>query len=248
MADAKKKARSELIIFRLFSDAAGLPVRSVRSRPTPEPDIRCTVRGDGPVAFELGEIIYPKFAQTTFERQPLRRRFTEDYAKMPAAIRARIELSLGGPPVVFVSFPPKTSPGTWRHVIPLILSILAERAGHVFHGQEIPVWKIPTLKDLVLEMRIHRGTGPSASLHVVEMTEVHDQALAVLEKKFGRRYKSSAPIELVAYYLTQPPSDRAGVLESVGAFVSNHLPRSPFRRVWLFNHFKRSIPFVFPPR
>lgn len=95
MADAKKKARRERIIFRLFARAAGLPVRSIRSRPVTEPDIRCTVCSEGPVAFELGEIVYPQFAKTTFERQPLRRRVAEEYAKLPLPIRAQLEQQLG---------------------------------------------------------------------------------------------------------------------------------------------------------
>jgi hypothetical protein len=251
MADAKERARRERIIFRFFAHAAGLPVRSIRSRPEPEPDIRCTVLGEGAVAFELGEIVYPKFAQTTFERQPLRQRFAEEYAKLPKRIRSQLEKGLGGTPIVFVSFPDKTSPGKWRHAIPAILSVLAERAGHVASGQDLPVWEIQGLKDLILEMRVQRGPGPKAALHVMEMTEVQDQTLTLLEKKFRKHYESSAPIELIAYHLTQPPSGRHGTLESVAAFGTSHLDHlagSQFRRVWIFDYFTRSIPLVLPPR
>lgn len=72
----------------------------------------------------------------------------------------------------------------------------------------------------MLESRVHRGTGRSAALHVIEMTELRDQILVLLEKKFGRSYKTSAPIKLVAYYITQPRSDRTGAMESVATFVS----------------------------
>jgi hypothetical protein len=76
---------------------------------------------------------------------------------------------------------------------------------------------------------------------------VRDQTLELLKKKFGRRYKTSAPIELVAYYISQPPPDRDGWLAEVASFISSNLGDSPFRRVWLFNHFSRSIPLVLPP-
>ncbi len=246
---AIERARGERAIFRLFARAARLPLRngSVQSRPEPEPDIRCTV-GGAPVAFELGEVVYSRFAETTFQRQPLRRRFAEGYAKLATPIRSQLEQRLGGPPAVSVWFPDGTSPGKWQRAIPGILMVLSQRAGEVVDGQSLPVWKIPELKGVVLEMEVRRGTGQRASLHAVELTEVRDQTLDLLKKKFGRTYRTSAPVELVAYYFSQPPPRRDGWVEEVTSFITQHLGDSPFRRVWLFSHFSGgSIPLVFPP-
>ena len=245
---ATEQARGEHAIFRLFAEASGLPIRlaSVRSRPTPEPDIRCRVDGEGHVAFELGEVVYAKFAETTFQRQPVRQRFAEEYEKLPAPIRSALESGLGGLPVVFVSFRTGTSPGRWQRAIPAILAVLAECAGQVRHQQDVPVWRIQELKDLVLELEVHRGSRPS--LQVVEMTRVHDQTVALLEKKFSRTYRTAAPIELVVYYISQPHPRRDGWLEETTAFITGKLSGSPFRRVWLFDHFTRSIPLVVPSR
>jgi len=245
---AADRARGERAIFRLFVRAARLPVRkgSIRSRPEPEPDIRCTVGGK-PVSFELGEVVHEPFAETTFQRQPLRRRFAEEYAKLPTPIRSQLEQRLGGPPAVSVWFPDGTSPGRWQRTIPAILVVLSQCADAVVHGQRLPVWKIPELKGVVLEMEIRRGQR--ASLHAVELTEVRDQTLDLLKKKFGRTYETSAPVELVAYYISQPPPRRDGWVEEVTSFITQHLGDSPFRRVWLFNHFSGgSIPLVFPRR
>jgi len=249
MTKAWDKARGERAIFRVFARAAGLPIRwpSIRSPPVPEPDIRCTVIGRGPVAFELGEVVYSRFAETTYQRQPLRRRFAEAYATLPAPIRSQLEQRLGGPPVVFISFPGGTSPGTWQRVISPILAVLRQRAGTVEHGQELPVWHIKELKHLVTDMEIRRGAGRRASLHVVEMTEVDDQTMDLLKKKFGRPYRTSAPIELVAYYASQPPPRSEEWREEAGSFIAHHLDGSPFRRVWLFNNFTRSVSLVYPP-
>ncbi len=59
MNQRSKKAARERAIFTEFVNVAGLPVlsRSIESRPEPEPDILCELRGEGPVAFELGELI-----------------------------------------------------------------------------------------------------------------------------------------------------------------------------------------------
>ena len=244
---AAERARSERAIFRLFAEASGLPIRrkSVRSRPAPEPDIRCTVWG-APVAFELGEVVYARFAETTLQRQPLRQRFARDYEKLEPPIRSQIEQRLGGPPSVSVWFPDGTSPFKWQRAIPAILAVLSQRAGEVVHGQSLPVWKIPELKGVVLEIEVRRGTAQRASLHVVGLTEVDDQTLDLLRKKFGRPYRTSAPIELVAHYISQPPPRRNGWVEEVTSFITQHLGDSPFRRVWLFDHFSRSVPLVWP--
>jgi hypothetical protein len=110
------------------------------------------------------------------------------------------------------------------------------------------VWNIPTLEDVVLEMEVQRAGSGSVGLYTAEMTEMVDQTLALLRKKFRRPYTTTAPIELVAYYIFQPPSDRDDWLESVAAVITASLSVSPFRRVWLFDHFTRSIPLVLPPR
>lgn len=244
---AAERARGEQAIFRIFAKAAGLPIRqeSIQSRPTPEPDILCTV-GGAPVAFELGQVVYARFAETTLQRQPLRQRFAEEYAKLSASIRSRLERRLGGPPTVSVWFKDGTSPGRWQRAIPAILAVLSRCADEIVDGQSLPVWKIPELKGVVLEMEVRRGQR--ASLHAVELTEVRDQTLELLKKKFGRTYQTSAPIELVAYYISQPPPRRSGWVEEVTSFITQHFGESPFRRVWLFNHLSGgSIPLVVPP-
>ncbi len=187
MSRAADRARGERAVFPLFAQAAGLPVRekSIRSRLVPEPDIRCTVNGEGALAFELGEVVNPPLAEMTHQSDVLRRRFAEAYAALPATKRVRIESSLGGRPAVFVAF--STPPGKWPQAILPILDLLVERAEQLVHGQEIRVWQIASLKGLALEMEVQRASSGRAGLYAVEMTEVVDRTLALLQKKFKRR-------------------------------------------------------------
>jgi len=243
------KAWRERVIFRLFAKAARLPVktRSIRSRPEPEPDIRCSLLGDGPVAFELGEIVTPGFAEATNQRQPLRQQFREAYGLMPETVRALIETRLGGAPTIQVGFARGTSPGKWRHAIPPILATLADMADCLEAG-EVPVWRLPAMKGFVDEIHIQRDSGGRASLHVMELTEVFDETQQLLTKKFRKQYGGNAPTELVAYYISQPPSKRPDWLAATEEFIKSNLtPASPFRRVWLFDHFRQAIPLVYPP-
>ncbi len=132
----------------------------------------------------------------------------------------------------------------WKHGVPPILAWLAKTTDQLEAG-EVPVWRIEALRDLVDEMRIQRASSRTASLHVMEMTEVFDETQAMLEKKFAKRYKTRVPIELVAYYISQPPS-KLDRLPSTAAFIKENLADSPFRRVWLFDYFRKTIPLVYP--
>jgi hypothetical protein len=62
---AANKAGRELRVFNEFIELSGLPINAstVENRPPPEPDIRCVVEGDGPVAFELVELCNSELAK-----------------------------------------------------------------------------------------------------------------------------------------------------------------------------------------
>jgi hypothetical protein len=247
MQSAEERAKGERAIFRVFANACALPVRmrSIRSRPVPEPDIRCTLDGHGTVAFELGEVVAKPFAETTYQRPTLRRRFRDAYATLPESVRSCVQARLGGQPAVFVAYRKGTSPGKWHHAVSPILKALSERASQLSPG-EIPVWQIPGLKDILTDMTVRPTSGPHATLHEMGLTEVSDATIALLGKKFRKSYQCDVPIELVGYYASQPPG-RTLRWSAVASFVHDNLGASQFRRVWLFDNFSQTVPFVHPP-
>jgi hypothetical protein len=226
-------------IFAMFAKAANLPVLegSIQSRKPPEPDILCEIAGAGSVSFELVEIAGEKFSQYTNTRPALRRRFAEAYAATPTDMRSHLEARLGGPPAVIVGFVPGTSPGQWSRAIKPILQTLEEHATTIEPG-EFRVGKVERLRGLLTDMWVH---SEGKSLYVAEATLVADPAVDRIRAKFKKQYRTAAPIELVAYYASQPaPTDsiwRVRVARLFGA----HLAKSPFRRVWIFDSFTRTI-------
>ena len=70
MAAADRHGLREKKIFSLFAEACALPVRpeSIEKRNPPEPDILCEIKGEGPVAFEMVELIDQNIAQGTNEQ------------------------------------------------------------------------------------------------------------------------------------------------------------------------------------
>lgn len=245
---ADEQEEGERAIFGLFAEAARLNCLSIESRKPPEPDILCAVAGYGAVAFELGEVVNPGFERVVSEHQRLRRQFRDEYVAIGGYIRERIETCLGGPPAVFVAF--GVQPGRWRRAVKPIVDYLV---AHVDASDEerlrpgdVPVWRYPELSAFLSEMTVRSSTLRKPFLGVAQAVEVVDATATLLEKKFGRPYKTDAPIELVIYWAASPPPRTEAWRDGVLHLIRERLPKSPFRRVWCFDLFKSAVAMVYP--
>jgi hypothetical protein len=247
MATRDEQQQAERAIFQLFVGAAGLSVdlASIESREPPEPDILCRVEGESPVAFELVEVVISEFAERLNQGYSVSLRFNAEYQKLPGGSRVTIEGRLGGYPAVLIGFLPGTPPGRWPQAIQPVLDTLVE-LGSALDAGEVPVWPIPRLRGLLTDMTIMRASGSRASLHVPEATELVDVAEDRLAAKFGKHYTATAPVELLAYYASEPPREDSKFLAGLQAYVSLKLPTSPFRRVWVFDCWHRRVLLVHP--
>jgi hypothetical protein len=241
---------AERAIFSVFVAVSGMPIdlATVESRRPPEPDILCEVRGNGHLAFELGEVISESLEQVTSERAAVRRRFCELYAALSADDHARIETCLGGAPVMFVGF--QTNPGRWRRAVKPIVDALVDRAcrndDDRLQPGVFPVWRIPSLEMLVSEIEV-TGSTQGLFLGVLETTDVVDVTHRLLQQKSGKQYEASAPIELLAYFIGAPPLRGPDWHARTLQFITARLPSSPFRRVWLLDFLKKAVILVHPP-
>ena len=71
---------------------------------------------------------------------------------------------------------------------------------------------------------------------------------ALLDKsigKFGKNYQTDDPIELVSYF-NQQAEPLGDVLSRYDCFVREHIEKSPFRRVWVYDVFHNKILYSFP--
>jgi hypothetical protein len=241
----------ERAIFKVFAAACPLPIaiESIRSRQPPAPDVLCEVAGQGPVAFELGEVVSEALEQRTNEAVAVRRNFVGAYDALPLQDRQQIEACLGGPPAVFVGF--GVSPGKWRQAVRPILAMLVARSRSMEEEErlregEIPVWRIPELRHLLTDLEIRRCSMGTPFFGALEMSEVVDRTTNLLERKFSKSYQSDAPIELLAYYVGAPPPEEPEWKADTLEFIRARWSQSPFRRVWLFDGFKRAIILVHP--
>jgi hypothetical protein len=60
--NAAIQSKTELNVFRAFAKLQRLPIEmeSIEKREPPEPDIRCNLKDNGPITFEMVEILDQK--------------------------------------------------------------------------------------------------------------------------------------------------------------------------------------------
>lgn len=233
------QAAAERAVFAEFARVSGLPILldSVDSRDPPEPDILCDVEGEGPVAFELGEIVNESFEQVTGDGATIDARFRTLWDNLPSHDRDAVENCLGGPPAVLVGFREGVPTGKWRHVVPAIVGLLVAqaKASEGLHAGEFDVWRTPGLRDLITDMIIRPASSGRPCLLDLEMVEIENRTQRLLASKFKKAYESDAPKELLAYFSSEPPPDEPEWMTETLAFIRDWIGLSAFRRVWVFN-------------
>lgn len=234
------KAKREQIIFQLFTEAAQLPVipNSIRSEPPPAPDILCEIQSRGPVAFELVEIVTPALIQGAENNQKLRKAF-KAACKEDSALTAKFHDAL-----ILVYFLENIPLQQCLSVVPEVVTVLRQQS-ETFEGDI----RVPhNLRKVLAEISVIRGVSDGPAFSSQEMTKHTEEILGQIEKKCKKNYSENHPIELLAYYISQPSSNSLDWQSEFHSYVLKALSRCPFERVWVFDNWsKEKIKYVYPP-
>jgi hypothetical protein len=234
-----KQQTEERIMFQLFIESALLPVKqgSIKSQPEPAPDILCEIQNRGPVAFELTEIVTPALAREFENGQRLKKAFIE-------ALDTRPELSLNfSDAVIYVGF--KTDLILQKILaVPKVVEELVKQPKTI--RGDIPIPK--KLQKLVSQISIDRGVVDGPGFDLMNMTKRTQEIFRQIDKKCTAKYSRDFPIELLAYYVTQPSSaDFDWQSEEFNKFVRVRITNSPFERLWVFDNWCKAIKYVYSP-
>ena len=184
----------EIKIFSRFAKSCGLLIRrdSIEKRNPPEPDIRCTLTDEGPVAFEMVELIHNDFAALASDAARESSLFCRAYKGLPVVQQEALKNSCGNA-LVHVTFCDVPS-AEKRKAIPHILSWL--RARRFFFGSATPE-EYPSLSKTVRKITVWRGdfNGPCFDTEAVGVFA--DPSLDSVQKKFTKDYDSDCPREIL---------------------------------------------------
>jgi len=81
---------------------------------------------------------------------------------------------------------------------------------------------------------------------VSSFSNYRDPVIERVQAKLGKQYDFSGPIELIAFYELQGSLTIEFVREKLASVLREGLPRSPFRRAWVYGHRERRILLVVP--
>ena len=234
----KRQEEEERIIFQMFVEAAHLPVipGSIRSESPRAPDILCEIQGKRPVAFELVEIVTPALAQERANGQELREAIvTACERHSEIAVRFRNAL-------IYVGYLKGTTIKKRLSVVPEVIESLLQHSEDSWGYISVP----DKLGKVLAEISVTRGVSDGPAFDVMDMTERTEEIFGQIEKKFKSEYSSNHPIELLAYYITQPSSDNFNWQSEFHDYVVRSLPGSPFKRVWVYDNWSKAIKYVYP--
>jgi hypothetical protein len=221
----------EIPLFRLFAPVCGLPIEpaSIEKREPPEPDILCHVTGEGPVAFELIELVNEKkIARPTGDQEDLIDHLRDGYRSLSSATKAEFDRRFGNA-LVRAKFRPDLSLRRRKKIADDILEEML-KIDPSFEG----TFGMNDGKMEVASVEVVRGNFAGPHFRVPAAASYNPIPLARLEAKFEKKYSSGAPIELLAYYDRQSaPLEKQ--LQELFNYIQARLAGSHFRRAWVFN-------------
>ena len=111
---------------------------------------------------------------------------------------------------------------------------------------EGPVTCPEDIRGTVLRLVVQRGDLCGPIFDDTSAFAIEEPTCKHICKKLKKRYASSGPLELLAFYRIQPILPASHWLTSLTALLARELPISQFRRVWVFDAPNRTVLFVHP--
>lgn len=227
----------ELRIFRLFVEAAGLDVApgSIQKQRPPKPDIQCEVGENGPICFELVEVIDSDLARAVGNQVTLQQRLSE------AAERQELRGFSNG--LSYVRFADAATSSQRKRMITPLFALL-EKLPDGFEG-EVPLDEGSMLGPTVRSLRVSRGGFVGPCFQVDGTTFISDPLVERIGGKFSKTYETLDRLDLLAFYDFHPTQLAKFQLQAVEAFVRENVSSSQFSRVWVFDAGNRAVLYPF---
>jgi hypothetical protein len=245
MAYDDQHSSREKKIFSCFAKVSGLWIQpeSIEKHQPPEPDILCTIEGEGTVAFEMVEIIDETLARRTYGQIKLHEIFKQAYEDLLPGNYTSFKEKFHNA-LIYVRFCSTASSRIRGNAIPMILDLLMETDTE-FTGSLAPPHESP-LSEAVKSINISRGEFTGPCFDVEAAGSFADPTIERLATKLTKNYRTLHPVELLAYYELQPVLPESTWVPRVQEYVRQNLPRSLFRRVWIFDIGTKAVMFMLP--
>jgi hypothetical protein len=235
MSHADRRKLFERAAFERFCDASELQILdgTFEQPPDPAPDIRATIVGQGPIAFEL-VCLDDDASQERLNLMGDAQALTLQYHQALHPDRRAAFDTAFGDAYMMIAFLSTSGKRGVRKALPALFETLM-RLPKGAKGQVLNHYSVRA--EGVERVNIARDSsiqGPEFTTSTGGF--VGSLNLAKLEEKLGKTYQSDAPIELLAYAAEiSRMSDDARIPE----ILDQMMPDSVYRRVWIFEQLLR---------
>jgi hypothetical protein len=240
------KEQAELRVFESLARLAGYEIvgGSIKQSPPPAPDIECETAG-GPLAVELVALDAPDTRTRLNNMHATEQAWVRALAQWPDAERERLAVQCED---VYLGLQIENSAGPRARTVLLkqvqaaLLSKPSRFEGELFSFFDHP----PGL----MGATVHRGPRKTNGPRIIAPSAgslQRPQVDKIEQKLTAKTYRTSAPLELFAYSTHDEVDAYLDGLRCIDASVQQHLPRSLFRRVWVFDFGREQLKYTFPP-
>ncbi len=237
---SRSQPKKELKVFAAFAEVAKLRIipNTIQKTDPPKPDISCELESEGPVAFELVEVIDSGLAADVGEQirvQESLRRASRDSAGLESFHDA----------LIFVRFQRNAGVVTRESSITSLFAFLRELPPGFAGDVNVP--SAARLRRSVKALRVTRGDFPPGPHFQVEAGRwLKDPIVECLKNKFKKRYVTDNSIELLAYYDFHPSGLAEAHIPAVREYLKANIIGSPFTRVWVYTMDTKAVLYESP--
>ena len=241
--NSTRQTDRELDVFSRFISAARLPINpdSVQKCDPPVPDILCRHKTDGPIAFELTELIDHGFSAGRGRQSKLQSVLETLHRRLSAVEKCKFDQQFGNANLYF-SFHSRAATHKVRgNLFGAFRELSSLPTG--FQGT-VSSFVSQSVRKIVQSVSISRGGFIGPIFSVKSNGGLGDSVTPTIRKKLAKTYESDHPIELLGYLDVAgmfPPQLWRGPAAALLADVSE---LGLFRRIWVIDIRSRTVEIV----
>lgn len=240
-----EQQEEEKEIVERFLGVASIPYQKdgVQCLNPPHPDVLCTLIDGSKLAFELTEVIDPRQARNVNFGIDVKQEMYEYFQSMNHQRPYQIN-NLFGNADLFFRFDDGTTMHRFRKLLPKLFEVLLNLTDDVVG--DIDQSALPAG---VKRITVARGSfvGPMFNASGLALY-IANTTIDRIKDKFAREYECDCPTELLVHSRMHALQPDILWLGDVQELVTKELPKSPFRRVWIFDYVDCSIRYVYPEK
>ena len=223
----------ECQVFTQFLAALGTPTHDavVEKRKPPEPDILYRPPNRSVVAYELVELLDEEYAGRLALLFGTKTALQTHFTNLSAEVKARFERKYGDALLYFRFLSHATMTkrrNTIRSVFDKLLELSDGIVGDVLVDD-------PDLTGVLSSVSVSRGSLVGPIFEPESVGWIGDPTVFLIRQKFAKTYRTSHPIELLAYIDRNPVFPDDVWIGNIREFIDAQSRPLPFRKIWIFD-------------